>query len=121
MWLRDWCRRCWDGLRRGCGRCWTAIRNFELGAQRKRALWRLWAFIWLAGFGYVLGIILGLLALIWGAADLLLSLVFNRDGLSSDSMPARVLRSWFDWQRQLSAFAITGAGGMVWFPRPTSA
>ena len=121
MTLREWSRRSWNGLKRSCGRCWGAIRDFELGEQRKRALWRVWAVIWLGGFGYVLGLILGLLALIWGAADLLLSLVFNRDGLSSDSMPARVLRSWFDWQRQLSAFAITGAGGMIWFPRPTSA
>jgi hypothetical protein len=117
--LRDWCSRCWDGVKRVCGRCWSGLRNFELGEQRKRALWRIWAALWLAVFGYVLGIVLGIVALIWAVADLLVSVVFNRDGLSSDSMPARVLQSWFEWQRQLSAFVTTGAGGMIWFPRPS--
>jgi hypothetical protein len=117
--LRDWGSRCWGSIKRGCSRCWSGIRDFKLGAQRKRALWRLWAVIWLAVFGYVLGIVLGLVALIWGAADLLVSLVFNRDGLQSDSFPARLLQGWFNWQANLSSFAFTGSGGMSWYPRPT--
>jgi hypothetical protein len=82
--------------------------------KRVDALWRLWALIWQATFGYLALGIIAIVALLWMIVDVAWQLVTGRDGLSSMSTVAMQVENAFDWTAGQTVFALTG-GGDGWF------
>lgn len=87
-------------------------------AYRRKAVMRLWAFLWQVIFGYTGGVLVSIIAIIWGVADVIVQLIFNRDWLSASSTPAMVVEKTLMWMAEQTIFAFTGggAGEFQWLP-----
>ncbi|RLM32617.1 hypothetical protein [Haloarcula sp. Atlit-120R] len=83
--------------------------------MRADALWRVWAFIWAIPASFVASIV-SIVGLVWGIVDVLWQLIFGTDGLSSSSRPAGIVKGVLLWPVDLTIYAFTGDGGMMWLP-----
>ena len=86
--------------------------------ERRDALMRVWAFIWQVIFGYTGGVVVSIIALIWGAVDVVLQLIFGRDWLSADASAAMIVEETLMWMAEQTIYAFTGggAGEFRWLP-----
>ena len=89
-------------------------------SQRRQALGRIWAFLWIAVIGYVLTLIVSIIAMIWAPVDIIWQLITGRDDLSTDRAPARAISATFSWSVGQTVYALTGGGDERWRPLPTS-
>lgn len=77
---------------------------------------RLWALIWQAILGYLVSIVIGLIALVFMVVDLIIELLANRDGLSRTSKPGEWVERFIMWSVEQTLFSITGKGEFEWWP-----
>jgi hypothetical protein len=91
----------------------------DIGSQRMEALSRLWTLLYQAVIGYVLGIVVGLIALVWTPIDLIWQALSNRDDLSADSLPARWSRRILGWNVDQTSYGLFGGGSgeFYWTPK----
>lgn len=85
-------------------------------SQRRQALWRIWAFIWsITAAALITGLVV-LVGFVWGAADVLWSLVVGRNDLNEGSRPARIIKGTLEWDVDLLIYALTGNAEFRWLP-----
>lgn len=89
-------------------------------SQRTEALWRIWAFLWIAVVGYLLALVVTIVAIIWAPIDIVWQLLSGRDDLSTDRAPARAISATLSWSVGQTIYALTGGGDESWRPLPTS-
>lgn len=87
-------------------------------SQRKQAVGRIWALLWQAVIGYLLAIVIGVLAMAWMVVDILWQLITGRGGLSSSSKPAKWIKRTLEWSMGQTLYAITGGGDRKWKALP---
>ena len=85
-------------------------------AYRKKALWRLAAFIWMMTVGWLVLIVISTVALVWGLIDVVWQLVVGTNGLSASSRPAMIVKDTYQWQADQMSFATTGDGEFAALP-----
>lgn len=89
-------------------------------SERRTALGRAWALLWIGVIGYLLGAIILTVAVIWGIIDLVWSFITGRDDLSAESRPARLVSDTLEWVVGQTVYGLTGGGDRGWRMLPTS-
>lgn len=84
--------------------------------HRREAVMRVPAFLVSIIGAFILQFVI-ILAIIWGIVDVLIEFVLDRDFLTEDSMPARLIRAGVMWPVDNFVFAVTGKGGPMWLPQ----
>ena len=84
-------------------------------AKRMDAVWRILAFLWAFVAAFVVSLV-AIVAIVWGAIDVLWQLVLGSDGLSSSSSPARLIRRTIMWPVNLQLYAFLGEGSFQLLP-----
>ncbi|WP_153952738.1 hypothetical protein [Halosegnis longus] len=81
---------------------------------RAQALWRIIALVWQATVGYIVVVLVGLVALVWMLLDIIWQLLLGSEGLDEDGRAGMLVSSAFSWAIGQTIFALTG-GGDEWF------
>lgn len=84
--------------------------------QRSEALLRILAFFYGGFFASILAVLVMFIGLIWAVVDILVQLILDRNLLSEESRPARVVVGVLHWNISLLIFALTGSGSFEWLP-----
>lgn len=84
--------------------------------MRMDALWRILAFLWAYTVGGIVATIAVIIGIVWGLVDVTWQLITGRDGLSSSSRPAEIVRESIWWPIRLTVYSLTGKGEMEWLP-----
>ncbi len=87
-------------------------------SMRMQALGRIWALLWQAVIGYVLAIVIGVVATVWMVIDVLWQLILGSDGLSKDATPAKWVKRTLEWSMGQTLYSITGGGDGEWRALP---
>lgn len=85
-------------------------------SKRKDAIVRVWAFIWVNTFGWLLAMVVTTLGFIWGIVDVIWQLILGSDGLSASSTPAGWISDSLEWLVGQEIYAFTGANSFQWIP-----
>ena len=89
-------------------------------SERRQALGRIWTLLWIAVVGYVLTVIVMIIAAIWAILDIAWQLISGRNTFSEDRSPARLTRATVKWAAGQTVYGLTGAGDRRWRALPTS-
>ncbi|WP_254810602.1 hypothetical protein [Natronosalvus amylolyticus] len=87
-------------------------------SQRTQALGRVWSLLWQFTVGYVLALIIGIIAMIWAILDLLWQLISGRNDFSEDSLPAQWVSRTISWNATQTIYGLTGGADRKWRPLP---
>ncbi len=82
--------------------------------HRAQALWRIIALVWQATVGYIVVVLVSLLAVVWMLLDIVWQLVAGSEGLDENGRAGMLVSSAFKWAYGQTVFALTG-GGDGWF------
>lgn len=85
-------------------------------SQRTQAGWRILSAAYGATVGATITGVVGLVAIVWGVVDILWQLLTNRNDLSENSTPAKVVYNTLHWNLDLFVFFATGEGMFQWLP-----
>lgn len=89
-----------------------------MASNRMEALLRVWAFIWQGHLGYVLSVVFGIVGIIFMIVDVIWQLVWDSDGLDSQSTLSQAIQDAYQWNigQTLFAFTSQGDGEFRWHP-----
>lgn len=79
-------------------------------SKRTDALWRVWALIWQTLMGYIVSIVIGIVAIVWMLIDIIWQLIAGSDGLDSNSTIATHVGDAVRWSAGQTIYAVTGGG-----------
>ncbi|MCL9818323.1 hypothetical protein [Natronocalculus amylovorans] len=87
-------------------------------SQRSQAVWRIFAFVYSLTIAAIISSVVTIIAIVWGAIDVLWQLISGRNTLSENSKPATVVTATLRWNVEMLIFATTGGGvkRLEWLP-----